>query len=131
MLFAIGELRGETIRRPSGQTPPKIRRSPRWYPYFRVSIDNIHYSWLDMLVLSKLSTNRGLRCHFQDCIGAINGTHVTARVPRSQFTAYRGRKHYTSQNVLVSVDFDMEFTYVLVGWEGSTHDTNILADNMA
>ena len=51
--FAIGELRGEMIRRPSGQTPPKIRESPRWYPYFK------------------------------DCIGAIDGTHFTTRVPRS------------------------------------------------
>ena len=44
VLFAIGELRGEMIRRPSGQTPPKIHGSPRWYPYFKVSIDNIHFS---------------------------------------------------------------------------------------
>ncbi|XP_073362248.1 uncharacterized protein [Aegilops tauschii subsp. strangulata] len=101
VLFAIGELRGEVIRIPSGQTPPKIRGSPRWYPYFK------------------------------DCIGAIDGTHVTARVSRSQSAAYRGRKHYTSQNVLAAVDFDLKFTYVLAGWEGSAHDTNILTDSMS
>nr|XP_020187954.1 protein ALP1-like [Aegilops tauschii subsp. strangulata] len=101
VLFAVGELRGEMIRRPSGQTPPKIRGSPRWYPYFK------------------------------DCIGAIDGTHVTARVPRSQSAAYRGRKHYTSQNVLAAVDFDLRFTYVLAGWEGSAHDANILTDSMS
>jgi len=27
-----------------------------------------------------------------------------------------------------AVDFDLKFTYVLVGWEGSTHDALILAD---
>ncbi|XP_073354031.1 uncharacterized protein [Aegilops tauschii subsp. strangulata] len=85
VLYAVGELRGEMIRRPSGQTPPKIRGSPRRYPYFK------------------------------DCIGAIDGTHVTARVPRSQSAAYRGRKHYTSHNVLAAVDFDLKFTYVLAG----------------
>ena len=26
------------------------------------------------------------------------------------------------------VDFDLNFTYVLAGWEGSTHDALILAD---
>jgi hypothetical protein len=26
------------------------------------------------------------------------------------------------------VDFDLKFTYVLAGWEGSTHDALILAD---
>jgi hypothetical protein len=68
---------------------------------------------------------------FQDCIGAIDGTHVTARVPRSQAAAYRGRKHYTSQNVLAAVDFDLKFTYLQPGWEGSAHDANILIDNMS
>ena len=67
---------------------------------------------------------------FQDCIGAIDGIHVTTRVPRSQAAAYRGRKHYTSQNVLAAVDFDLKFTYFLAGLEGSTHDANILSDNM-
>jgi hypothetical protein len=51
-------------------------------------------------------------------------------VPRSQSASYRGRKHYTSQNVLAAVDFNMKFTYVLAGWEGSAHDDNILSDNL-
>ncbi|KAK1696497.1 hypothetical protein QYE76_013194 [Lolium multiflorum] len=45
--------------------------------------------------------------------------------------AFRGRKHYNSQNVLAVVDFDMRFTYVLAGWEGSTHDASILADSLS
>ena len=68
---------------------------------------------------------------FQDCIGAKDGTHVTARVPKAQSPAYRGRTHYTGQNVLAAVDFDMKFTYVLAGLEGSTHDANILTDSMS
>lgn len=68
---------------------------------------------------------------FQDCIGAIDGTHVTARLSRSQSATYRVRKHYTSQNVLVVIDFNLKFTYVLVGWEGSAHDVNILSDRMS
>nr|XP_020188456.2 putative nuclease HARBI1 [Aegilops tauschii subsp. strangulata] len=101
VFYAVGELRGEMIRRPSGQTPSKIRGSLRWYPYFK------------------------------DCIGAVDGTHVTARVPGSQSAAYRGRKHYISQNVLAAVDFDLKFTYVLAGGEGSAHDANILTDSMS
>ena len=42
-----------------------------------------------------------------------------------------GGKHYTSQNVLAAVDFDLKFTYVLAGWEGSAHDANILSDSMS
>ncbi|XP_051202388.1 protein ALP1-like [Lolium perenne] len=101
VLYAIGELRGEMIKPASMNTPTKIKNSYRWFPYFR------------------------------DCIGAIDGTHVTAKVPRSMSAAFHGRKHYTCQNVLAAVDFDMRFTYVLAGWEGSAHDASILAYNLS
>lgn len=38
------------------------------------------------------------------------------------------RKHTTTQNVLVVVDFDLHFCYVLTRWERSAHDALILAD---
>ena len=33
--------------------------------------------------------------------------------------------------MLVAVDFDLKFTYVLAGSEGSAHDANILSDNIS
>lgn len=33
--------------------------------------------------------------------------------------------------MLAAVDFDLKFTYVLAGWEGSAHDATILADIMS
>ncbi|KAK1661910.1 hypothetical protein QYE76_050069 [Lolium multiflorum] len=101
VLFAIGEFRGEMIKLASMNTPTKIKNSYRWFPYF------------------------------MDCIGAIDGTHVSAKVPRSMSATFRGRKHYTSHNVITAVDFDMRFTYVLAGWDGSSHDASILADIMS
>ncbi|KAK1620126.1 hypothetical protein QYE76_025643 [Lolium multiflorum] len=101
VLFAIGELKGEMIKPASMNTTLKIKNSCRWFPYFR------------------------------DCIGAIDGTHVTIKVPRSMSAAFRGRKYYTSQNVLAAVDFDMRFTYVLARWEASAHDASILADSLS
>ncbi|KAK1633119.1 hypothetical protein QYE76_007434 [Lolium multiflorum] len=100
MLQRVGELRGEMIKPTSVITPPNIKNSYRLFSYFR------------------------------DCIGAIDGTHVTAKVPRSMSAAFHWRKHYTSQNVLAAVDFDMRFTYVLAGWEGSAHDASILSDSL-
>jgi hypothetical protein len=44
---------------------------------------------------------------------------------------FRGRKNYTTQNVLAAVDFDLKFTYVLAGWEGSAHDATVLVDALA
>ncbi|XP_071678397.1 uncharacterized protein [Lolium perenne] len=58
VLYVIGELRSEIIKPASMNTPTKIKNSYRWFPYFRV------------------------------CIGAIDGTHVTAKVPRSMSAAH-------------------------------------------
>ena len=41
---------------------------------------------------------------------------------------FRGRKGSCTQNVMATVDFDLKFTYVLVGWKGSAHDALVLAD---
>ena len=53
---------------------------------------------------------------------------MLARVPRRISAAFRGRKEGTTQNVMAAVDFDLKFTYVLAGWEGSAHDALILAN---
>ena len=53
---------------------------------------------------------------------------MVARVPRHMQGPFRGRKHHTTQNVMAVVDFDLKFTYVLAGWEGSAHDALVLAD---
>ena len=37
VLYAIGGLMGEMIRPPSNETSLKIRNSPRWYPYLKVT----------------------------------------------------------------------------------------------
>ena len=67
----------------------------------------------------------------QDCIGAIDGTHVRASVPPEIQRRFRGRKDGTTQNVLAAISFNLKFTYVLVGWEGSAHDSCVLNDAFA
>ena len=42
--------------------------------------------------------------------------------------AFHGRKTYATQNVMAAVDFDLRFTYVLAGWEGTAHDALVLRD---
>jgi hypothetical protein len=41
VLYVIGELKQEIIKPPSGETPNKIRNNKRWYPYFKVSKNNL------------------------------------------------------------------------------------------
>ena len=67
----------------------------------------------------------------QDCIGAIDGTHVRASVPPEIQGMFRGRKDVTTQNVLAAISFYLKFTYVLAGWEGNAHDSRVLNDAFA
>ncbi|KAI0498615.1 hypothetical protein KFK09_019505 [Dendrobium nobile] len=57
--------------------------------------------------------------------GAIDGTHVDARVSTAEKVAYIGRCGSTTQNVMAVCDFNMCFTYVMSGWEGSVYDSRI------
>ena len=55
----------------------------------------------------------------------MDGTHVQARLPPEDAIPYFGRKGYHTQNILAVCDFDMCFTFVSAGWEGSMHDTRV------
>uniref|UniRef100_A0A0E0E4R4 DDE Tnp4 domain-containing protein n=1 Tax=Oryza meridionalis TaxID=40149 RepID=A0A0E0E4R4_9ORYZ len=68
--------------------------------------------------------------HFNDCIGAIDGTHVKVEVAKSRRIQYLNRHNETTQNVLAVCDFDMRFTFVLSGWPGSVHDMRVFKDAM-
>jgi hypothetical protein len=63
--------------------------------------------------------------YFDNYIGAIDGTHVPVSVPTEKIVQYTGRKGITTQNVLAICDFDMRFTFVVVGWPGSVHDMRV------
>nr|GMC66620.1 protein ALP1-like [Ipomoea batatas] len=67
----------------------------------------------------------------QDCVGAIDGTHIPAMVTGRDVSSYRNRHGIISQNVLAACNFDIEFIYVLSGWEGSTHDSKLLSDSLS
>ncbi|KAL3522538.1 hypothetical protein ACH5RR_015372 [Cinchona calisaya] len=41
---------------------------------------------------------------------------------------FRGLKGFPTQNISVAISFDLKFTYVLAGWERSTHDSRVLND---
>ncbi len=78
--------------------PPEILQEPKFYPYFK------------------------------DCVGAIDGTHIHAHIPISEQAAWRNRKGFISQNVFAACSFDLQFTFVHAGWEGSAHDSLIWKD---
>ncbi|KAH1046439.1 hypothetical protein J1N35_037223 [Gossypium stocksii] len=91
----------KVIRLPDESTPSEIRNNPRFYPYFK------------------------------DCVGALDGTYVRASVPLNIQGRFHSRKGGTTQNVLAAITFDLKFSYVLAGWEGSAHDSRILSDALS
>jgi hypothetical protein len=101
ILRAALRLYQEVAILPDELTPvsEKIRRNPKYAPYFGA------------------------------CIGAIDGTHVDIVGLREFETApWRNRKGRTSQNVLGVCNFELQFIYCLAGWEGSAHDMRVLRD---
>jgi hypothetical protein len=52
-------------------------------------------------------------------------------IPTELQPRYRNRKGTLSQNILAVCNFDMQFVYILAGWEGSAHDSRVLSDAQA
>ncbi|KAL9668287.1 hypothetical protein QQ045_002667 [Rhodiola kirilowii] len=67
--------------------------------------------------------------YFKNCVGALDGTHIQA-VLGDNHDQYRGRKGVKTWNVLACCSFDMLFTFVNAGWEGSVHDITVLKDSI-
>jgi hypothetical protein len=75
---------------------------------------------------SRLTNDSRMMPYFKDCIGALDGTHISATLPPDAQIRYIGRSGKVTQNVLAIADFDMRFTYASIGQPGSMHDTNVL-----
>ena len=58
----------------------------------------------------------------------INDNHVLLNILIEIQEKFQGRKEETTGNVLVAINFDLRFTYVLARWEGSVHDSRVLGD---
>ncbi|KAK2655124.1 hypothetical protein Ddye_008176 [Dipteronia dyeriana] len=101
MLKALNTLSKDMMAKPRLVVPAKIRENTKFFPYFK------------------------------DCIGAIDGTHIPTTVMRHDNSSFRDRHGNISQNILAACNFDLEFMYVLAGWEGSAHDSKLLNDDLS
>lgn len=62
----------------------------------------------------------------QNCIGAIDGTYIPITIAEVKAPPFRNRKGTLSQNMMLACDFDLNFTFVSCGWEGSASDAGVL-----
>ncbi|XP_062103795.1 uncharacterized protein LOC133814908 [Humulus lupulus] len=65
---------------------------------------------------------------FKNCLAALDGTYIKVNVSALDRPRYRTRKSEIATNVLGVVSQDMQFIYVLPGWEGSAADSRVLRD---
>ncbi|KAF7827234.1 protein ALP1-like [Senna tora] len=98
VLRAICRMGQELIKQESTELPDHVKHNPLYFPWFN------------------------------NCLGAIDGTHISAWAPAEKQVSCRGRKTVVTQNVLCICDFNMMFTYVYSDWEGSAHDAKVLLD---
>ncbi|KAL3533005.1 hypothetical protein ACH5RR_006526 [Cinchona calisaya] len=66
--------------------------------------------------------------YFKNCLGALDGTLIIVMPPTEYKSRYRTRKSNLATNVLGVCAPDMQFIYVLPGWEGSAHNGRVLHD---
>ncbi|XP_020407825.1 putative nuclease HARBI1 [Zea mays] len=75
---------------------------------------------------ARIATDSRFMPFFQNCLGAIDGTHVPITIAEDRAPPYRNRKGTLSHNVMVVCDFDLNFTFVSCEWEGSASDAGVL-----
>ncbi|CAN1140409.1 hypothetical protein LINPERPRIM_LOCUS24813 [Linum perenne] len=103
----------QVVFRRSGETISRVIHNCSSY---LLSISRVLYQLL-ILVFS-----------LQNCLGALDGTLITLRVPKESQKWYRTHKGTLAMNVLGVCNSDVEFIYTLAGWEGSAHDGRVLRD---
>lgn len=101
VLRAFAAIAKEMIKPPAlDETPFEILRNMKYYPWFK------------------------------DCIVAIDGTHIPVVVPANQAIPYRSRRKKCIEHVMIVYSFDMRFTWIWLGWEGSAYDFRIFTEAM-
>lgn len=65
--------------------------------------------------------------HFDQALGAIDGTHIEVTVASDDANEFRSRKTTITTNVLIFCDWNLNICFVHAGAEGSAHDSLVLA----
>jgi hypothetical protein len=59
-----------------------------------------------------------------------NATHIPITISEDKAAPYMNRKGSLSQNIMVACDFDLNFTFISCGWEGSASEAGVLQSSI-
>ena len=68
-----------------------------------------------MKVHSRIVKDSRFTPYFNNCISALNGTHIHAFPGIKEQAPFKNRKGFLSHNVLVTNTFDLQFCFVYPG----------------
>ncbi|XP_054260198.1 putative nuclease HARBI1 [Macrosteles quadrilineatus] len=67
---------------------------------------------------------------FPGVLSCIDGTHIPIVCPATpDKEEYRNRKGFFSINVLAAAGAELEFTFIVARWKGSTHDSRVFKNS--
>ncbi|XP_050290216.1 protein ALP1-like [Quercus robur] len=76
----------------------------------------------------RIANNTKFFPYFKKCIGAIDRSYISAWALASKLVSYSNRKATITHNIMCACDFDMKFTFVYTGWEGTANDSRVFLD---
>ncbi|GMN43331.1 hypothetical protein TIFTF001_012531 [Ficus carica] len=129
-------IQGATIRQASYLFQHSKETTSRWFYAVLLAICSLKDEFIrppDYTAVQPLIQEHGYKYRpwFDGCIGAIDGTHVPCVPPSENAEGWINRKGFHSHNILAACSFDMKFTYMLTGYEGSCHDARMLGEAIA
>ncbi|KAL6188975.1 hypothetical protein ACLB2K_040365 [Fragaria x ananassa] len=119
-----------SIRSPYVPSAPSYGAALNMGGLYKLALHNVLVS-LNFVAerFSSLSTARlKTRQLLQNCLGALDVTYIKVRVPAIDKPIYQTRKGEVATNVLVVCSRDLQFIFVLPGWEGSASDSRVFHD---
>lgn len=90
--------------------------------------DLVHLPRADDPIPSEIANNPKFYPFFKDAVGAIDGTHINCTPTAEQRQAARDYKGTLTTNCLAACTFDLQFLYIISGWEGSATDSLMFHD---
>ena len=94
------------------EVAPELQLNPRYSHFFKVVIILF---FIVIMIIVFIFLYLIFFILLQDCVGAIDGTHISTCILKDEQISYCGRKLEPTINVLCYCLFDMKFTFSMIG----------------